>query len=732
MKTHITSLFAFLALLVSSCDLPGNPATLTDMTFTSEIVQPDNGQGPATRTYIDGTGTNVRMHWTANDAIAIFFSTYGQKFLFQGKTGDRGGAFAAESVVFSGGFETDRYYAIYPYREDLLLDETHGVITTILPATQSYAERSFGLGASVMTAVTQNRNDYHLSFSNALCFLKLQVYGGAKVKTIALQGNNNEPLAGSVEIDTRPESGPVVSFPDESQLSASLTLTLDCGEGVTTGTTVEEATAFFFALPPTTFTKGFTVTITDTEGNAATKATQKTIDIERNRIQPMEAFLLETKPVEPEPVIPNLPPVNNGLPVLYVYMPGFEPAAATTTDLTNVSGIDKENWIENSHAYLKDVDGTVTDLGEASIRGRGNTTWNYVKKPYAFKLGKKASLLGMPADKRWDLLANYLDRTRLRNDLALELGRRLAERGIGFDWTPRGKYVELVVNNVFLGNYYLVEHIKVAKNRVNIKEMKSMDIDEESITGGYLLECGIEMDEGEGHQFWTNYFPDTYPYNRHGKSGNNYHLPVMIKSPEEDITPEQFNWFKNYINGVQSSIVNHGNSWLNDVDIDSFICWMFVQEVVGNYEPLHPKSAFMHKDRGGKLMMGPLWDFDYGTFKQDYAMTPVYHYSIWYPYMLKDAVFKARVEELWPIVKPILREVCSEYAAKFRSSNSAVMPLAVSIDNDWVRWQNLGGQPSVNGDEGIGVWEAFKRLTDNLSRRINQMNDTEINNMLSD
>lgn len=213
---------------------------------------------------------------------------------------------------------------------------------------------------------------------------------------------------------------------------------------------------------------------------------------------------------------------------------------------------------------------------------------------------------------------------------------------------------------------------------------------------------------------------------------NTSHLPVMIKSTEEDITPGQFNWIKNYINGVQSSIVNHGNSWLNDVDIDSFICWMFVQEVIGNYEPFHPKSAFMHKDRGGKLMMGPLWDFDYGTFKQDYAMTPVYHYSIWYPYMLKDAVFKARVEELWPIVKPILREVCSEYAAKFRSSNSAVMPLAVSIDNDWVRWQNLGGQPSVNGDEGIGVWEAFKRLTDNLSRRINQMNDTEINNMLSD
>ena len=100
----------------------------------------------------------------------------------------------------------------------------------------------------------------------------------------------------------------------------------------------------------------------------------------------------------------------------------------------------------------------------------------------------------------------------------------------------------------------------------------------------------------------------------------------------------------------------------------------------------------MHKDRGGKLMMGPLWDFDYGTFDEGNGMTPIYHYAMWYPYMLKDATFKARVKELWPIVKPILSEVCSDYAYKYTQANATpeVMSLMVSIDKDWARWKNLG------------------------------------------
>ena len=728
MKNVSSFLVGIVALLIASCNLPvEDPSTLSPV-FHAEIAPVGDGDAagtPATRTYMDGTGANIQLHWTTQDAISVFSSsTSGRKYIFQGATGDISGTFLLDSQQpeVTGGVGLDRNYALYPYSGEATISE-QGVISTKLPKKQTWVEGSFGPGACVMTAVTSGTDDENLLFKNVLCFIKLQLYGGTTVKKIKFSGNDNEPLAGTVGITQQGGLPEIVGF----ATGAETELTLSCPDGVATGETEEGAVAFIIALPPRTFEHGFKVTVTDMDGIETVKSRSSAITLERNHIQPMAAFQLNTTPP-----IPELPPVNNGLPVLYVYMPGFEPAAQTTETLTNVGSIGKEEWIEGSHAYLKDVDGTVTDLGGASIRGRGNTTWNYKKKPYALKLDKKKELLGMPADKRWDLLANYIDRTRLRNDLALELGRRLAERGIGFDWTPRGKYVELVVNNVFLGNYYLVEHIKIATNRVNITEMKSEDIAEPEVTGGYLLECGIEMDEV--NQFWTNYFTDVYPYNRHGKSGGMYHIPVMVKDPDEDVmVPAQLTWLQNYINRVQGDIVANNGNWHNDIDMDSFICWMFVQEVVDNFEPFHPKSAFMHKDRNGKLMMGPLWDFDYGTFNwtENDKGYPVYHYSMWYPYMLKDAAFKARVNELWPIVKPVFEAVCSEYASKYKEANATteVMNLAVSIDNDWVRWKNLGGQPNVNGDENLGIWVAFKRLTDKMSYRITKINDVEINNM---
>ena len=699
-----------------------------DTVFTAAFDQ-DGSEGATTRTYVDGSGETLKMHWTAGDAVSIFFSTYGEEYIFQGETGDRGGAFAKApaSGTFTGAFQTSRYYSVDPYAESTTVDES-GVIHFTFPDTQAYAEGSFGLGASPMVAATASRNDYHLTFKNVCSFVRLQIYGGATIAQIRFSGNANETLCGTADITTGFDTLPQTVMTGEGK-----TLTLNCG-GVTTSTDSQAPTSFWLAIPPTTFASGFTVEVTDDKGNVTTQASSKSYVFARNEVTPMRAFEVQpqTPPEPPTPEIPDLPEVNNGLPVLYVYLPGFEPADATTTDLTNTQGIGKENWITDSHAYLKDTDGTVTDLGTASIRGRGNTTWDYKKKPYAFKLDKKASLLGMPKDKRWDLLANYLDRTRMRNDLALELGRRLGpDYGRNYlDWTPHGKFVELVLNNVFLGNYYLVEHIKIAKDRVNIKEMKSTDVDEETITGGYLMECGIEMDEV--NQFWTNFFTDVYPYNRHGKENGKYHIPVMVKDPDADVmVPAQLTWLENYINGVQGSIIANNGNWRSEVDMDSFICWMFIQEIVSNYEPFHPKSAYMHKDRGGKLMMGPLWDFDYGTFDEGNGMTPIYHYAMWYPYMLKDATFTARVKELWPIVQPILSQVCSDYAYKYTQANATpeVMSLMVSIDKDWARWKNLGGQPTVNGDEDKGIWVAFKRMTDNLAGRISQMTGEVNNNM---
>lgn len=693
MKNSQYWLTALALAALSACTVqePYNDVTM-DEPFLATI------EGADTRTYVDGTGDNVRMHWTAADAINIYGGNADGKYVFQGETGDRGGSFGKESAASA--VQTTRFYAVYPYDASNQL-VSDGVLSVTLPAKQKYAEGSFGLGTGWMTAVTADLQDHHLTFKNVMGFLKLRIYGGAKIDQIVFRGNREEVVSGTATISVAYGEAPAIAM-----TGTGTTVKLNCSN-VETGAKEADATAFWIALPPMEFPGGFTVEVTDDYGNVTTKTVSNPIRIERNVIQPMAAFKVEKQ----APPIPDLPTVSTNLPLLYIYTPDNTPITS------------KDEWINDSQVYLKDTDGTVTSLGVAQVRGRGNTTWkNFDKKPYTFKLDKKASILGMPKDKRWNLLANAVDRTRLRNDVALELGRRLGpDHGQNYlDWTPRGRYVELFLNGTHMGNYYLVEHIKIAADRVPITEMKSTDITEPEITGGYLLELSIEMDEV--NKFYTNGYPDAYPYKDglHGGSGGTYKLPVMIKDPDEDVlVTEQFNWIKNYINGLESNIRWNSGGWTGQVDMDSFICWMFIQEVVGNYEPFHPKSSYMHKDREGKLVMGPLWDFDYGTFKADYSMTPVYHYSIWYPYMLKNSTFKARVKELYPIVRPLLRDVANNYVL------TRAAEIKASVERDWGMWPT---DVNANGDIGKSFDQAVNSLKSNLNRRLDQMTN-EVNNM---
>ena len=673
-------------------------------------------EDPGTKTYLDNGAGTLQMFWTRGDAVSVFCADGSGKYLFDGDTGSDHGPLRPDTDAgLSGSTNLNRNYALYPYADDTSVS-ADGIFSYEIPAEQTYAVASFGPGAAVMVAATRPSDDDALVFKNAVGFLVLQMYGTTTVKSVSLQGNAGEPLSGRVAIAAAPDAEPALSFTGD----AGTTLTLDCGEGVSLGASADAATAFWIAVAPTVFSKGITVTVTDIAGKQTVQKTNSAVTIERSVYQPMAPFSVGTAPVDPtpgpdqpdpEPVVPDLPDVTGTLPVLYVYTPDGAPV------------VSKDEWLKESHAYLKAADGTVSDLGTASIKGRGNTTWrNFDKKPYALKLDKKAALLGMPKDKRWDLLANAVDRTRLRNDIAFELGRRLSpdHEQHYFDWTPRGEYVELVLNGTHMGNYYLVEHIKIAQDRVNITEMTAADITEPGITGGYLLEMSTEMDEV--NQFYTNAFPDAYPYKdgQHRFDGSNYRLPVMVKDPDEDVMqPAQLAWLKDYVNTLQGHIVRNDGDWTSQVDMDSFICWMFVQEVVGNYECFHPKSAYLHKDRSGKLVMGPLWDFDYGTFRKDYKSTPVYHYSIWYPQMLQNSTFKARAKELWPVVRPLLRDVANTYV------DARAAAIKASVERDWAAWPTSN---NANLDINLSFDAAVASLKAALNSRLDQMTG-EVNNM---
>lgn len=372
------------------------------------------------------------------------------------------------------------------------------------------------------------------------------------------------------------------------------------------------------------------------------------------------------------------------LPVIYINTPEGQ-------DVTS-----KNTWMEDVSICIYDEKGQLAFNGMTEIKGRGNTTWTYPKKPYALKLEKKSEILGMPAHKRWVLLANYIDKTLMRNHIAFFLAK--AEK-TSLEWTPRGKFVDLVFNNRHVGNYYICEQIKIDENRVNIYENTPQDTD-----GGYLLEFDKNFDEINKFKSET--------------SG----LPVMIKEPDEDdLTTAQFNFIQEFINGVDKKIYTSDfadkRDYMQDIDVNTFVDYYLIYELTGNTELEWPKSCYMYKDKGGKLKAGPVWDFDYATFGPlyDYYRKGPSNTSIWWFARLHEdpAIMQLR-KERYNTLRPSFIKVFDEieavrkYIKKSAEENSKLWPI---------------DKYDINKDEKKSFDEAVTLLRNNLQEQFEWMDN---------
>ena len=350
-----------------------------------------------------------------------------------------------------------------------------------------------------------------------------------------------------------------------------------------------------------------------------------------------------------------------------------------------------EDWLEEATITILNPDGTEDYNGTTNIRGRGNSTWTYPKKPYALKLDEKAEILGMPKHKRWVLLANWMDRTLLRNRVAFQIAK-----STGMAWNPRGEFVDVVLNGKHIGNYYLCEHIKVDKNRVNIHELS-----EEDIEGGYIMELDV-------------YYDEVFKFKSAVKG-----LPYMFKDPDE-VNELQLAYMQNYINTLENSLYNDEElaigKFMEYMDIDSYIDWWFVHELAKNGEPGHPKSTYMYKDKGGKLFAGPAWDFDWGTFRPGTGFT-VKH-ALYYPRLFQNANFVSRVKERWALLKPEFDKI----SAFIESEAKNITP---SEKMNHILWPIT---QTVNGDELMTFEEAVLRMKSSYEQKLQWLDDA-INNM---
>ena len=186
--------------------------------------------------------------------------------------------------------------------------------------------------------------------------------------------------------------------------------------------------------------------------------------------------------------------------------------------------VDRETYVPGTVRLDPNGSALTPYQGTMGIRGRGNSTWGYDKKPYKLKLDTKSALAGLPSEKDWVLLADAVDDSHIRTEVAFDLAR-----ATGHPWTPRMVPVEIVLNGEYVGMYHLAEQVEVSALRVGIKAMKDTDNADPEVTGGYLLEMDGRLEENNEPGFRT----------QRGE-------PIVVKDPDP-ATPAQLQYVSNTV-----------------------------------------------------------------------------------------------------------------------------------------------------------------------------------------
>jgi hypothetical protein len=356
-------------------------------------------------------------------------------------------------------------------------------------------------------------------------------------------------------------------------------------------------------------------------------------------------------------------PQTTGLPVIKIDTQGGAAINTKTTYVqTNIALFDPNNPANNfASSGYKD-----------RIRGRGNATWDYAKKPYKIKLDKKTDILGMGSDKDWVLLANYCDKTLLRTAIAFKTSELLA-----FPWTPKAHFVEVFLNDQYLGNYQIVEGIKQDSNRVNIPKDTGFIIERD----GYYKQEPIwfETDNVIGYSF---------------------------KHPDADDLTEsdpQYIYIKDYMNEFEEvlaspSFADPDEGYQKYIDIDSWVRWFLFQNIIANMDT----NPYLTKDdstANSKLKMGPVWDFEWslGIGWYDGPRPRPADYWVcneeWWYYskLLTDSVFVGKLQNMWNTSKNGIKEGILQYIEEARAE------IIKSQEVNFRRWNIMNIRVSVGG-----------------------------------
>lgn len=342
--------------------------------------------------------------------------------------------------------------------------------------------------------------------------------------------------------------------------------------------------------------------------------------------------------------------------------------------------------------------GKIDSKSKGTVKLRGNSSLNIDKKSYTINLNEKIKILDIPSSaKKWVLISNIYDKTLIRNVLAYKISSLLKLK-----YTPSCRYIDLIFNGNFMGNYLICDKIEVSEGRLNITKMDETCTKEPELSGGYLIE-GDTNGKKDKTYFKTN-----------------QGIRFSIKHPkEEKLTKEQYNYISNKFNVIESEIYNNN---INNIDVESFAKYFIVEEFCANVDAVY-NSIYLFKERNDdKIYFGPVWDMDL-AFDNSYILFPTnekknfaYKFTIAngstkkiVSKLLSNEIILKNIKKKWD--KMINTVLTKEYINKF--INEQYEYIYQSQKLNFIRWKVLEGrifmEPQIfkNYDEEVDYLKQF-------------------------
>ena len=372
--------------------------------------------------------------------------------------------------------------------------------------------------------------------------------------------------------------------------------------------------------------------------------------------------------------------------------------------------MDKSSYVEGSLEIIGDGNFEGLEETNMKIKGRGNSTWWICtdasagavvgKCPYQVKFGDKTSVLGMPEDKKWVLLAEKSDKSMIRNKIARYMGE-LSD----LEYTPNAEYVELFINEDYQGTYLIGQKVEESSNRVDIGD------------DGYLIE--IDTDANNRIDSDDIIFKPTIWSSIHTDGVFN------IKDPDIDYGSDEFHLIENYINEFESVLYSNnfnspGSGYESYIDVDSLIDWFLINEIAKTVDARWYSSIYFSYIPGEKIKMGPIWDFDlsYGNLNYSDAQYTSEFYikqNNWIDKLYQDEVFVEKVKIRY-----------SYYHSKLDDIKNKIDEFAKYIDKsqkaNFERWDILGVYVWPNPVYDLTYEEEVERLKNWIEERMNWLN----------